>query len=91
MLTKLGILNYDTSSLENYMVLESIQANASKCIHVVDLDKNDEFKIGRGKESDIRISDISVSRLHAFLRKNSEDDELLLEDNDSKFGSLIML
>jgi len=45
---------------------------------------------GRGHESDIRISDISVSRYHALINKNI-DGSLTLEDNNSKFGTLIML
>jgi hypothetical protein len=44
---------------------------------------------GRGHASDIRISDISVSRLHAFIKY--EDDRYILTDNNSKFGTLVLL
>jgi pSer/pThr/pTyr-binding forkhead associated (FHA) protein len=87
---KLGIIHYETEGLENYLVLETIQLNSSKCIHVVNLDAQDEFKLGRGKDSDVWVSDISVSRVHALLKKTA-DDELLLTDNSSKFGSLVMI
>jgi len=45
--------------------------------------------IGRGNDPDIKISDISVSRLHAILRIN-DDNTLVLEDNSSKFGTLAL-
>lgn len=37
----------------------------------------------------MRISDISVSRIHAHLK--FEDGQFLIYDNDSKFGTLILL
>jgi hypothetical protein len=46
-----------------------------------------EFKVGRGHDSDIRVSDISVSRFHARIRY--QDGKFLLEDNTSKFGTLV--
>ena len=47
------------------------------------------FRIGRSHEVDIRISDISVSRLHASLKFT--DNSYYIEDNDSKFGTLAMI
>lgn len=48
-----------------------------------------EFRVGRGHDSDIRVSDISVSRYHARIRY--EEGKFLLEDNTSKFGTLVMI
>jgi pSer/pThr/pTyr-binding forkhead associated (FHA) protein len=48
-----------------------------------------EFKVGRGHDSDIRVSDISVSRYHARIKY--QDGQFLLEDNTSKFGTLVMI
>lgn len=45
--------------------------------------------IGRGSNSDIRVNDISVSRSHANLRLTPQG--LLLEDNGSKFGTLVLV
>ena len=45
------------------------------------------FVIGRGHESDIRISDISVSRVHACIEYR--DGAFLLYDKVSKFGTLV--
>ena len=46
-------------------------------------------KLGRGHESDVRISDISVSRFHATLRYSGS--AFYIEDNGSKFGTLVQV
>jgi len=56
----------------------------------VNLESKQNIRIGRGHDSDVRISDISVSRFHALIRK-AKDDSLYLEDNNSKFGTLVLL
>jgi pSer/pThr/pTyr-binding forkhead associated (FHA) protein len=43
--------------------------------------------LGRGNDAQVRISDISVSRLHAFIVRGS-DSYYYLFDNESKFGTL---
>lgn len=48
------------------------------------------FKLGRGHESDVRVSDISVSRCHAILKFDQSDQGYYLEDNLSKFGTLVL-
>lgn len=48
-------------------------------------------KLGRGHSSEVRISDISVSRLHAKINFDSTTNDFLLYDNNSKFGSLVLL
>ena len=48
-----------------------------------------EFRIGRSVESDMKIADISVSRVHAFIRV--EKDQIFLEDNGSKFGTMVKI
>lgn len=47
------------------------------------------FKLGRGHESDLRINDISVSRCHAMIK--FVDGKFVLEDNHSKFGTLVLV
>lgn len=72
------------------MTLESINLNGAKNVYILNLstDKT-QFKIGRGHDNDIRISDISVSRFHAMIKR--ENDNLILKDNSSKFGTLVCL
>jgi len=66
----------------DYMIFESIKSAPAKVIHVFDLanvstsdspfdlsfNSNNEFKIGWSIETDMRIADISVSRIHSFVR-----------------------
>lgn len=60
-------------------------------VHLVMPDENmSTFKLGRGHESDVRVSDISVSRCHAILKYDSNDCNYYLEDNLSKFGTLVL-
>lgn len=46
------------------------------------------IRVGRGHDADIRVTDISVSRFHAKINM-SEAGEFFVEDNRSKFGTLI--
>jgi hypothetical protein len=48
------------------------------------------YKLGRGHESDVRVSDISVSRCHALVKFNESTGRFYLEDNLSKFGTLVL-
>ena len=48
------------------------------------------IKIGRGHDNDLRVADISVSRCHAFIKKD-EKGHVYLEDNQSKFGTLVLI
>ena len=52
-------------------------------------DKKQEFKLGRGHESEVRINDISVSRCHAIIK--CKKDGFYIEDNLSKFGTIVLL
>lgn len=76
----------------DYLVLESLEQekNASRIVHVIKPSPTKEtFKLGRGHEADLRINDISVSRCHAFIKYKK--DRFLLEDNMSKFGTLVLV
>ena len=58
-------------------------------LHVVQFEQGmSAVKIGRGHECQMRISDVSISRLHALLRIG-EDGHMYLEDQHSKFGTLV--
>lgn len=85
------------------MIFESIKSAPAKVIHVFDLSKCDdtsketdeefdqknEFRVGRSVETDMKIADISVSRVHSYIRVAG--DKLILQDNGSKFGSLVKI
>ena len=76
----------------DYLVLESLsqEKNTSRIIHIIrPTPQKDVFKLGRGHESDLRINDISVSRCHAKIKL--EKGRFMLEDNTSKFGTLVLV
>jgi len=96
------IMKFDLPNNENdYIILESIKSAPAKVIHVFDLKACDgnkgvdglvfnpknEFRIGRSVETDMKIADISVSRVHSYIRVIK--DKLYLEDNGSKFGTFV--
>ena len=87
---------------DDYLIFESIRSAPAKVIHVFDLsechDKTpleeeakgiNTYKVGRSVDTDMRIADISVSRVHSFIRVVGK--ELILQDNGSKFGTLVKL
>lgn len=49
----------------------------------------DSVTIGRSNDNDIRANDISVSRCHAYIRYDQNEGIFVLEDNQSKFGTLV--
>jgi hypothetical protein len=61
----------------------------SRGVHLISMKPNSAVRFGRGHESDVRISDISVSRLHAQL--SYDGSQFFLKDNSSKFGSLLQV
>ena len=45
------------------------------------------LKVGRGHQCEMRVNDISVSRIHAEIR--FENNKFYLKDLKSKFGTLV--
>lgn len=74
-------------ALEN-MVRDSHQ-HSCHGLHVISLADNKLLKLGRGHESDVRIADVSISRCHATIRFHR--GQFVLEDHNSKFGTLIAM
>ena len=88
---KYKLVEYEEQS-GDYMVLESLnqEKNTSRIIHIIRPSQQKlVFKLGRGHESDLRINDISVSRCHAKIKL--ENGRFTLEDNQSKFGTLVLI
>eukprot|EP00931_Biecheleriopsis_adriatica_P028836 TRINITY_DN17194_c0_g1_i1.p1 TRINITY_DN17194_c0_g1~~TRINITY_DN17194_c0_g1_i1.p1 ORF type:complete len:375 (+),score=71.05 TRINITY_DN17194_c0_g1_i1:74-1198(+) len=76
-----------------FIVLENMmrdsQQHSSRGLHVVSLAESKTLKLGRGHESNVRIADVSISRCHATIRFHR--GEFILEDNNSKFGTLVAM
>eukprot|EP00359_Climacostomum_virens_P005739 CAMPEP_0204919114 /NCGR_PEP_ID=MMETSP1397-20131031/16637_1 /ASSEMBLY_ACC=CAM_ASM_000891 /TAXON_ID=49980 /ORGANISM="Climacostomum Climacostomum virens, Strain Stock W-24" /LENGTH=337 /DNA_ID=CAMNT_0052092669 /DNA_START=1 /DNA_END=1014 /DNA_ORIENTATION=+ len=75
---------------ERTIALEQLAREShGQSVHILTSKVNTSLKLGRGHESDLRISDISVSRCHAVL--SIVDGKLYIRDNQSKFGTLIKM
>ncbi|CAE7682756.1 March7, partial [Symbiodinium pilosum] len=75
-----------------FIVLENLvrdsQQHATRGLHVISLAEK-VLKLGRGHDSDVRIADVSISRCHAMIRYSQGN--FVLQDNDSKFGTLVAM
>ena len=76
---------------KEFIVFESMKSSIVKnrYIHVVSLDNKDYICIGRASECDLSLSELSVSRNHCLIHR--EKDKVFLEDNSSKFGTLVLV
>jgi len=74
-----------------YFILEGLSKdrNSPKSLHIVSMNSKLELKMGRGHESEIRISDISASRWHATVRLSG--GKFYIDDGNSKFGTLVQI
>ena len=80
----------------NYLMLESLDQikennENHKFIHVIKLINEEDITIGRSNFADIKIHDISVSRIHAKLNFNFAQKSLEITDLKSKFGTLVLI
>ena len=68
----------------------ALEKNSSRTIHVLAFNQlEDTFTMGRGHESQVRVNDISVSRMHALIK--FKENGIYLQDNKSKFGTLVLM
>lgn len=73
-----------------HLILEKLgEDKKSSSFVLIVPEQGQVIKIGRGHQCDFRVSDISVSRIHAHLK--FEDGKFSVFDNDSKFGTLVLL
>lgn len=77
---------------KSYITFETFvsEKNTNRILYVVNLESKDNIRIGRSHDSDIRITDISVSRFHALIKKE-KDCSFTISDNNSKFGTLVLV
>ena len=78
----------------NYMIMESYTNTPHKTIHVLVSNKKNnpydadvEYWVGRANEAAVRITDISVSRMHASITYS--EGNYYVRDEAAKFGTLI--
>ena len=82
------------NDFNSYVVIESLtlDKNNNKYLYVVNLDvPTNLIKVGRGHDCVLLLSDISVSRWHCFLTVDKSVKKIYVHDNNSKFGTLILV
>ena len=73
-----------------YIIMEKVvEDRKTSAFTLIIPEEEKTINLGRGHQCDFRISDISVSRVHAHLK--FENGKFTVYDNDSKFGTLILL
>lgn len=72
-----------------YIILDEIKPDSpgNQILYVVGLNEKESVSIGRANDAQIKLSDISVSRLHAKLKLLN--NTFFVQDNTSKFGTLV--
>jgi hypothetical protein len=79
-----------------YIILEAnaVDSDGADSMHVISVLDTEEIFIvrtrqGRGHESQVRVTDISASRVNSSIRLVK--DAFYLKDNHSKFGTLVLV
>lgn len=76
---------------DDYIILETLSSEKKdvKFLYIIHMPKRTKLLMGRSQDCDIRMTDISISRVHSFLE--NKEGEFYLKDNNSKFGTLLKL
>ena len=86
------IIEY-SKEFKNYIVFESLSLDKhhNKYLYVVSLDnENSIISVGRSRDSDMEINEVSVSRSHCLLKCDNKK-KIFIQDKTSKFGTLILI
>ena len=92
--------NFNTSKnnneKSNFIVLDTVfpLTDNNKYRFIVKFNKKNEMNIGRGLNNQLVLNEITVSRNHCLLKlqKNKNGNyEIMMEDEISKFGTLILV
>ena len=84
-------ISFYNPKFKEFIVLESMRADKhrAKFIHIMSFDNKESVHIGRANECELSIAELSVSRFHCIIHK--DDGDMFLEDNTSKFGTLVLV
>ena len=84
------LINF-TKEYKSYLTLESLtlDKHRNKFIYVVSLDKSGKIALGKNYNCQIVLSDRSIENVHCFMVVSNK--QVYLEDNDSKFGTLVLV
>ena len=84
------LINF-THEYNSYLTLESLTLDKfqNKFIYVVSLEGARKIFLGKNRNCEIVLSDRSIENIHCFMIVSNK--QVYLEDNDSKFGTLVLV
>ena len=84
-------ISFYKPKFKEFIIFETLREDKNKnnYINIVSLDNKKVINIGRSRDCDFSIPEISISRFHCIIHKNN--GALYIEDNNSKFGTLILV
>ena len=88
---KYDIYDIERPETDPYLIMEVVGMPVGKNIKLIKIGKDFNISLGRGEDSDVRVNDSSISQKHASLRFEQSIQEFVLQDEDSKFGSLLLI
>ena len=89
---KIYNISFYKPKFKKFLILESIRADKfkTKFFHILSFDNNKcHITLGRSNDCELSIPELSVSRFHCFIHRDK--NKLYLEDNNSKFGTCVLL
>lgn len=89
--------NFIEPSYKSYIILETSSQNSLidsnshyKTIYIINFDTKNRITIGRSRDTDLRIKDVSVSRIHSAINL-TDNKTITIKDLNSKFGTIVLL
>lgn len=84
------IYEFEKPMYQNYIVFQMIGVKKEKNFTVLLMPDDYQIEIGN-TESELILSDISVSKEHGSIRYDTSINEIVIQDNDSKYGTFILI
>ena len=87
---KLFNISFYKPKYTQFIVLESVRNDSrrKRYIHIIPLNKDCMFRIGRYNRCELSFLDSSISRIHCFIYL---DNNNLILDNNSKYGTKVLI
>ena len=89
-----SLINFEnyTSNDYNYIIFDvfAIDRINNRLRYIIKFENLKSLILGRGKEANIILNDISISRNHCEININN-NGEVILQDLNSKFGTLVLI
>ena len=88
---KYDLYEIEIPSTDPFLLMEVIGMPIGKNLKVIKLKEDFPISVGRSDDCDVRINDSSVSNRHSILRFDTKLQKFILQDDHSKFGTLLLI